>query len=55
MDHNDSLYPIDDGKSKKKKIGDIVYSVTYALLFSLVGATFFLIYKVIQAHMANML
>ena len=55
MDHNNSLYPTYDKKSKKKKIGDIVYYVTYGLIFALVGATFFLIYKVIQAHMANML
>jgi len=41
MDHNNSLYPTDDRKSKKKKIGDIVYPVTYALLFALVGGLHF--------------
>ncbi len=55
MDHNDPLYPIHDRKSKKKKIGDIVYYVLYAILFALVGATFFFIYKVIQYEMTGRL
>jgi hypothetical protein len=55
MDNNDPLYPIHGRKSKKNKMGDIVYYVLYAILFALAGATFFFIYKVIQAHMAGRL
>jgi hypothetical protein len=55
MDNNDPLHQIHDRISKKKKIGDIVYNVLYAIPFVLLGAAFFFIYKVIQAHMAGRL
>jgi len=48
MDNNDPLYSIYDSKSKKKKIGDIVYYVIYATIFLLLGAMCFLIYKLVQ-------
>ena len=55
MNHNDPLFPNHDRKSKKKKMDDIMYYVLYAILFALVGATFFFIYKVLQAHMGGRL
>jgi len=45
MDKNDALYPIHEGKSKKKEIGDIVYNALYAISFALIGLHSFLSIK----------
>jgi len=55
MENNDPLHPLHDRKSNKKTTGNIAYYVFCAIPFVLLGATFFFIYKVIQADMAGRL